>query len=198
MNCPDAASATDRQGMRSAMRERRRHTPPAERIAVAEAVALHLLPRLHGREGFIAGYWAIGGEVMLHRVQASLPGTLGWCLPMLHADRRLRFARWDTGGALAPNRHGIPEPQVLADAQLVPEEMAVVLLPLLAFDGHGHRLGMGGGWYDRSFAFRRQRAGRPWLVGMAHGWQQVPAIAAQDWDVPLDAVVTEQGIQEFR
>jgi 5-formyltetrahydrofolate cyclo-ligase len=199
LNSPDAAQrAADRQALRRAQRERRRQLPAAERIAAAEAIAQHLRPRLHGREGFIGGYWAIGGEVLLHRVQATLPDTLGWCLPLLHGDQRLRFARWSTGDALNPNRFGIPEPVAPNTAQLLPEEMSVVLLPLLAFDGHGQRLGMGGGWYDRSFAFRRQRPGRPWLVGVAYGWQRVPAVVAEDWDVPLDAVVTEQGFQEFR
>ena len=58
-------------------------------------------------------------------------------------------------------------------------------------DGHGQRLGMGGGWYDRSFAFRRDRAAPPWLVGAGFGVQQVDALEGADWDILPDAICTE-------
>src|SRR3546814_13859404 len=74
------------------------------------------------------------------------------------------------------------------------EDMALVVAPLVAFDAQCHRLGMGAGWYDRSFAFRRDRAAPPWLVGAAFATQQVDSIAAQSWDVRMDAVSTEQQI----
>ena len=59
------------------------------------------------------------------------------------------------------------------------------------FDATGQRLGMGGGWYDRSFAFRRDRAAPPWLVGAGFAAQQVPALEAAGWDVVPDAICTE-------
>jgi 5-formyltetrahydrofolate cyclo-ligase len=70
--------------------------------------------------------------------------------------------------------------------------MALVVAPLVAFDAGCHRLGMGAGWYDRSFAFRRDRAAPPWLVGAAFASQQVDAIAVESWDVPMDAICTER------
>jgi len=184
------------------MRERRRALPVRERLDAAAAVASHLLPELATFEGRIAGYWAVGGELPLHAVQANLPATLRWCLPVLHEDGRLRFREWSAGQALEPNRHGIPEPSQgpLVDA----EALTVVLVPLLAFDAKGDRLGQGGGWYDRSFAFRRsgddapaaaQRS--PRLVGIAYDWQQVDALEAADWDVPLDAVATPSAFHRF-
>ena len=199
MTSPDTATSADPRGpLRAALRARRQTLSPVDRLRTAEAIARHLQPRLQGIDGFIAGYWAVGGEVLLHAVQNSLPETLGWCLPVLHEGGSLRFARWNAGEALVPNRFGIPEPHVPAQALVLPEALSVVLLPLLAFDGHGNRLGMGGGWYDRSFAFRRQRTGRPRLIGVGYEWQRQPALPAQDWDVPLDVVVTEAGFQEFR
>ena len=66
-----------------------------------------------------------------------------------------------------------------------------MVVPLVAFDARGQRLGMGGGWYDRSFAFRRAHAAPPYLAGAAFSLQRVEAIAAEPWDVPLDAVCTE-------
>jgi 5-formyltetrahydrofolate cyclo-ligase len=186
------------------MRERRRAQPVRERLDAAAAVASHLLPELAAFEGRIAGYWAIGGELPLHAVQANLPATLRWCLPVLHEDGRLRFREWSAGQALEPNRHGIPEPA--AGPLRAADELAVVLVPLLAFDAKGDRLGQGGGWYDRSFAFRRterdhapspDRTLVPRLIGIAYDCQQVDALEAADWDVPLDAVVTPSAFHRF-
>jgi 5-formyltetrahydrofolate cyclo-ligase len=66
-----------------------------------------------------------------------------------------------------------------------------VVVPLIAFDARGHRLGMGAGWYDRSFAFRSARAAPPWLVGAGFAAQQVDTLSPESWDVTLDAVCTE-------
>ena len=104
---------------------------------------------------------------------------------------RLRFAPWRAGDALVTNRYGIPEPDVASANALRAEDMALIVLPLVGFDANGHRLGMGGGWYDRSLAFRHADAAPPWLVGAAFETQRLDAIAAEAWDVRLDAVCTE-------
>ena len=78
--------------------------------------------------------------------------------------------------------------------------MDVILLPLVAFDRKGYRLGMGGGYYDRSLAFRRSRQQwrRPRLIGVAHSCQQHPGLPQQHWDVPLDCIITESEIIPIR
>ncbi len=141
--------------------------------------------------GHVAGYWAVDGEVGLHAWQMRLPPALQYCLPRLHEDGRLRFAPWKPGGALVTNRHGIPEPDVDTSACLQPEQMALVVLPLVGFDARCHRLGMGGGWYDRSFAFRQSQAAPPWLVGAGFTAQRLDHVQPQAWDVTLDAVCCE-------
>lgn len=143
------------------------------------------------RSGFVAGYWAVDGEIGLHAWQLRLPLSLHYCLPVLHEDGCLRFAPWKAGAALLTNRHGIPEPDVDADALLVPAQMALIVLPLVGFDADCRRLGMGGGWYDRSFAFRQAQPAPPWLVGASFATQQVDQIDMEDWDVALDAVCSE-------
>ena len=106
-------------------------------------------------------------------------------------DDRLRFAPWRAGEALVANRYGIPEPADTRHA-LPADAMTMIVMPLVGFDAHGHRLGMGGGWYDRSLAFRRNHASPPpWLVGAGFAVQQVDALRAEPWDVPLDAICTE-------
>ena len=164
----------------------------------ADAVARHVSAQPDLREpGYVAGYWAVGGEVPLHAVQLRLAPAQVWCLPVLQADGSLRFAPWRAGDPLVNNRFGIPEPEVEPASTLPPEAMSVVLVPLVGFDRAGNRLGMGGGYYDRAFAFRRAGPG-PLLVGVGYGWQALDApLEAMAWDVPLDAVVTEHGFRRF-
>ncbi len=184
----------ERRELRSAMRSRRQSLPAAERMQAAEAVSHHLLSDVAFSDGYVAGYWAIGGEVPLHVLQMRLRPSQVWCLPCLEADGRLSFAPWRPGDALESNRFGIPEPALAKSSRLAPQDMAVILMPMLAFDAAGHRLGMGGGWYDRSLAFRRSQPAPPRLVGVGYGFQQVAELPFESWDVPLDAVVTETGL----
>ena len=182
----------DRATVRQQLRQRRRDLTAATRIAAAEALAGRILalPFLP-RQGHVAGYWAMDGEIGLHVLQLRLPPGLVWCLPVL-AGEVLRFAPWHPGDPLVSNRYGIPEPDVAPAACLGAEQLALAVMPLVGFDAGGQRLGMGGGWYDRSFAFRRDRAAPPWLVGVGFAAQQVPALPVEDWDVAVDAICTEQ------
>jgi 5-formyltetrahydrofolate cyclo-ligase len=188
----------DRDALRRELRQRRREIPAAARIAAAEQLAGRVLALPFApTTGYVAGYWAMDGEIALHAWQLRLPPALTYCLPVLGQDGCLRFAPWRPGDALASNRFGIPEPDVAVESLLAPAAMALVLVPLVGFDARGHRLGMGGGWYDRSFAFRNRRADNPqspppWLVGAAFAAQQLDALAAEPWDVALDAVCSER------
>jgi 5-formyltetrahydrofolate cyclo-ligase len=181
-----------RRQLRQDLRARRRALPAAQRIAAADALANQLLSLPFApSSGHVAGYWAMDGEIALHAWQLRLPSGCVYCLPVLCDDQRLRFAPWRPGDPLVSNRHGIPEPDLSPSSLLEPEMMALVVLPLVGFDDLGNRLGMGGGWYDRSFAFRHERSAPPHLVGAAFALQQVPSFEAESWDVRLDAVCTE-------
>jgi 5-formyltetrahydrofolate cyclo-ligase len=185
-----------RRALRKSLRELRAAIPAATRIAAADAVADNLLQLPAVREAnTIAGYWAVGGEMPLHSLVTRLPQRTRYCLPMLQADRTLRFAPWRSGEAVVVNKFGIPEPEAESPA-LRPSELDVVLLPLVGFTREGHRLGTGGGWYDRSFAFRRNAPAPPLLIGVGFACQQIDAeasarLGAREWDVPLDAIATE-------
>ena len=190
-----------RAQLRDDLRTRRRAIPAATRIAAAQALAERLLALpFMPAAGYVAGYWAMDGEIALHAWQLRLPSALTYCLPVLGRDKRLRFAPWRPGEPLASNRFGIPEPDVTASALLEPGTMALVVAPLVGFDASGQRLGMGGGWYDRSFAFRNRRADNPqspppWLVGAAFAAQRVDSVMPQPWDMPLDAACDERQTQ---
>lgn len=184
--------SSDRVALRATLRERRRVLPATQRIAAAEALAERLLALpFFPRAGRVAGYWAVDGEIGLHAFQLRLPPSIRYCLPMLHADRRLRFAEWRSGAPLVSNRYGIPEPDVAPGQTFAASDLALLVVPLTGFDAAGNRLGMGGGWYDRSLAFRRAQAPPPWLVGAAFSVQRAERVPTEAWDVRLDAICSE-------
>lgn len=117
-------------------------------------------------------------------------------LPVVREDgppSPLEFAAYTPVAPLVRGRHGIRTPS--ADASRCPvDEIDVVLLPLLAFDAWMTRVGSGGGYYDRTFAARRDAPAPPLLIGLAYHWQQVARLDRAPWDVPLDIVVTERAI----
>jgi len=186
----------DRAALRATIRARRRAVPAADRLRAAAGLTVHLyeVPGLaHARR--IAGYWAVDGEVSLHALLSapmlSGPDAADYCLPCIEPDRSLSFRAWKPGQPVEANRYGIPEP--VDGERLLPEQIDVVLVPLLGFDRRGNRLGSGAGFYDRSFAFLRgqSRPAGTLLVGVAYSGQEVDALPAEDWDVPLDFVATE-------
>lgn len=146
----------------------------------------------HGKEvdltTFMLAAWQFRKQTFLP-VLAHFPKGHLWWLP------------YEMDTPLYHNRFGIPEPRHprrLRRTKL--RSLDVILMPLVAFDMQGQRIGMGGGFYDRSLA-RLQHSHHSWhrpkLVGVAFSWQQVQSIPAQPWDIPMDAVITEQSITFF-
>ncbi len=109
---------------------------------------------------------------------------------------RLWFAQVLPDTPLALNRFGIPEPAVTARSLLRAQELDLILMPLVGFDLNGNRLGMGGGFYDRSLEFLRHRRywHKPRLLGLAHECQRLEALAPEPWDIPLQGIVTDRAI----
>lgn len=181
--------------LRARMSMRRNELDAKQRIAAAASV-LHSLENLPEfmTDANVAGYWAVRGELPLNLAVASLARRQQhYFLPVLGAARQLYFAEYSTGTSVTHNRFGIPEPAVSTDLRLTPQAMDIILLPLLAFDRRGHRLGTGGGWYDTSLAFLREasRPAAPLLVGVGYALQEVESIPAEPWDVDLDYVATD-------
>lgn len=184
--------------VRARMSVRRSELDARQRVAAAAGVlhSLETLPEFM-TDANVAGYWAIRGELPLNLAVASLQRRdQHYFLPVLGTRRQLGFAEYTPNGTIAPNRFGIPEPVGRADALRSAPDMDVILLPLLAFDRAGNRLGTGGGWYDTSLAFLRPqpRPAVPLLVGIGYAFQEVEAVDAADWDVPLDYIATDAGL----
>jgi 5-formyltetrahydrofolate cyclo-ligase len=187
-------TSSARSELRTRLRAARVQLGAAERIAAASALvcALEELPEFLV-DAHVAGYWAVGGELPLNLVPGRLHGRgQSYYLPVLAPGNQLNFAVWKPGVAVHANRHGIPEPSDAGELWQ-PQQIDVVLVPLLGFDRAGNRLGAGGGYYDRSFAFLRERdrPTQPLLVGVGYHFQELPEVTAESWDVPLDFVATD-------
>ena len=171
-----------RRDIRRRLRKRRAELTPAQRAAAARAITTHIAGTRWLRGSRAIGlYVSIGAEVATEALRAL--AARRHCpvyLPCIvdYRQRRMVFAR-DAGALPAVNRLGIPEPNALRTIPV--RALSVVLLPILGFDRLGTRLGTGGGYYDRMFAYRRHRHSwhRPLLVGIAYQCQQLPADRAQ-------------------
>lgn len=187
----------DRHKQRQAIRTQRRALSPMERRLRSEALCAQLFRQPVFRSASnIALYLPADGEI-------DTASIIGRCwslgkkvyLPVLvpFLDNRLWFTRYKPDTRLVSNRFGIPEPQIVHRQRVKPLALDLVLTPLVGFDPQGNRLGMGGGYYDRSFAFllRRRNWKKPHMVGLAYDFQQLEMLPAQPWDVPLTAVATD-------
>ena len=193
----DHAALQVRAALRREMRQRRRHLGSADQQRAATAVARLLgSSALFRRSRDIAFYLANDGEVsLLPLLQRTARMRKRCYLPVIMPDRHLRFALYRPGDELVPNVFGILEPRRGGDVRLIDARLLdLVLMPLVAFDDAGNRLGMGGGFYDRTLRYLRHRRHwrKPRLLGIAHEFQRVASIATKEWDVPLDGVATDR------
>lgn len=186
--------------LRRALRARRRNLSPAEQKSAAARIALRVFAARWFRSSRrIAGYIPHDGEIdprpILERARRWRKLTYLPVLPRMTHDR-LWFARVTSTTRFAPNRFGIPEPIVPARALVRARQLDLILLPLVGFDARGRRLGMGGGFYDRSLAFLRAHRHwrRPHRVGAAHEFQRVTRLDPDPWDVPLTAIATDTAV----
>ena len=118
-------------------------------------------------------------------------------LPILSPLKNsLYFAPYKPGQHLKLNRFSIPEPVCRPSEWITAAQLDLLLLPLVAFDNSGNRIGMGGGFYDRTLSYMQHRSHRkkPVLAGLAHEIQKVGQLQAQSWDIPLDYIVTEKQV----
>lgn len=163
------------------------------REEASKAACLHFFEGVPLAEGeVVAAYWPIRDEMDCQPILVRLMDSgQPVCLPVVIGDGApLELRLWEDGAPLYPAGFGTLAPEDLAPKA----EPDVILIPLLGFDDRGTRLGYGGGYYDRTLA---QLAKRPRLVGLAFAAQQVDHIPRDAHDIPLDVVVTENGVTHF-
>ncbi len=187
--------------LRREMRNKRNTLAPARQSAASAG----LLDQLRSIISFnsartIAMYLVNDGEIDPARV-------MQWCwenakiptVPVVQGDSGiLVFAEVTPKTRFRENRFGIREPVITQTRVVTARQLDLVLLPLVAFDQVGNRLGMGGGFYDRTFEFLANTdTTRPELIGIAHEIQKVKQIHVEPWDIPLTTVVTDKQVYSF-
>lgn len=186
------ATPQTRADIRHTLREQRRALSDADQNRAAIGLATHLAGHLwFVRARHIAFYLPNDGEID-PRPLMSLAHQLGkrCYLPVVTPRGDLQFRRYQPGQALQRNRFGIEEPRLGAPSR--PHWLLdLTFLPLVGFDHCGNRLGMGGGFYDRTFGQGPAAAGR--RLGLAHSCQAWPLLPAESWDIPLHGIATERG-----
>lgn len=189
--------------IRKKMQERRNSLNDTMRCQLAKQFTQHLFQtRLFKTSNKIACYLPFNGEMDLQFVIQQIWKMNKTCyLPVLNKlnQRQLLFSRFDANTQLKKNKFGIHEPVVSPRNAVNAHNLDLILMPLVAFDQSGNRLGMGGGFYDRTLAFLTQRTIwlKPKIVGVAYEFQQVNSIKNDAWDIPLNAVMTEIKQYEF-
>lgn len=197
--------ALAKKQLRSELRARRHALNPTQQMQASMLLLRHLLklPQFM-RARNVALYIANDGEINPEPIARQLWKMEKHCfLPVLRPDKRkdLWFVEYTPDALLTKNRFGIPEPDFRTQHKMSAQLLDVVLMPLVGFDRTGARLGMGGGFYDATFAFKKKPfvgnkkpAGKPALIGLAHACQQVDSLATDTWDIPLFAIATDQEI----
>lgn len=189
--------------IRRTIRARRRLLSRREQRNHSLSAASHFIKNIHlVRARRIALYLAADGELdpqplaeRLRKLNKKL------YLPVLKPGpyNALWFSELHPDDRLQPNRFGIAEPDIRRRKPVAPWSLDLIIVPLVAFNNAGVRMGMGGGYYDRTLAYQLKHKQwiRPVLIGYAHDLQRVGGLARQPWDVPLHGVITERGYESF-
>lgn len=190
--------ATVKAEQRRLLRAKRRALSRPEQAAAAQALTRRVATlRFFLNSRRLAAYLPHDGEIDPRSLllQALALGKRCY-LPVLAFGDRLRFAPLTANTRFRRNRFGIPEPIVPRSSLVGAQALDLILLPLVGFDLRCNRLGMGGGFYDRSLVLlsRPRVWERPRLIGLAHDFQQIDTLTVDAWDVPLSAVVTDRAI----
>ncbi|MEE4675787.1 5-formyltetrahydrofolate cyclo-ligase [Pseudomonas alliivorans] len=193
-----SAPSLSRPQLRRQLRKARRSLTRSQQREAARGLYRQLAQHpLLRRARHVSLYLPMDGEIdprlLLRAAQRRGKATY---LPVLNAWPRTRmvFQRVRPGETFRPNRFRIPEPRINRAKQRRIWALDLVLMPLVGFDDEGGRLGMGGGFYDRSLAYRARRSTwrKPVLLGLAHECQKVERLAQASWDVPLQGTVSDK------
>lgn len=189
---------------RKTLRARRNELNETQQANAARALsdqAGHLRRFVAARR--VGLYLPNDGEIdpiaLMHRAWAM--GKQCFLPVVSHIDwERLWFAPVTANSRYVVNRFGIPEPDTHPREWVRAQHLDFIGMPLVGFDLKGNRLGMGGGFYDRSLAFLRQRHHwqHPHVIGFAHACQQAEVLPADPWDIPMHAIVTDTAVHQLK
>lgn len=148
--------------------------------------------------GSLGAYLAVRGEIDPNPLLVSVEPDTTIYLPVITEPKGatpMRFAPWTQATALRKGRYNIDVPDVADTALVDGMSLDTILVPMVAFDAMRNRMGMGGGYYDRTFSRRlTAESSKPQLIGVAHDFQCVDMVPAEHWDIPMDVVITDKQI----
>ena len=191
----------NKQELRRLIRKKRRALTPARRHQAGRGLKRQLKhSSLYLSATRVALYLTNDGEIDPHWAIEDL-----WqrgkevYLPVLHPlrDGHLTFIRYTKNTPMRRNRFGISEPDFSRGGHVPARFISMIGLPLVAFDARGNRLGMGGGFYDRTLAFMSEPGQKPALIGCAYAFQEVPMLPAESWDIPLQYIATDTQLKRL-
>ncbi len=201
------AIVNSRSALRQKLRQRRRQLSKPQQRRAAELLCKRLKSQpLFIRSQHIALYLPNDGEIdPTPLIRAAWKLGKRCYLPVLQPgqENRLWFIRYNATTPLIKNRYGIDQPRAHYRQSFPAKRLDLVLMPLVGFDSKGGRMGMGGGFYDRTFSFKNptttkspasipSRSCPPYLLGLAHECQQVEQLTLASWDIPLSAIATDK------
>ena len=185
----------EKRKLREAMQQKRMQLPHASMLSASQSIARQFAdhPILAFAPSF-AGYRAMRGELDVMEIFKVMERySKRTALPSVTPEKTLVYREWKLGDPLTRHTLGMEEPLPEAP-EITPE---IILVPLLAFDGEGYRLGYGGGYYDRTIEIMRQSAKPPLFFGVGFSMQEVNLVPTNEQDAPLDGVLTELGVSMF-
>ncbi|MGK0411262.1 MAG: 5-formyltetrahydrofolate cyclo-ligase [Shewanella psychromarinicola] len=181
-----------RDSIRRHIRQERNALSQAEQNQLALIASRHLLSEIQRISAKrVALYLAFDGELATNKlIKALWKLDIEVYLPRLHpfAKGHLLFIRYTADTVMINNRFNIAEPKLDVGNIATVEQLDMIVTPLVAFDNNGNRMGMGGGYYDRTLA--QVIDNKPLAVGYAHDCQQVNVLPIEYWDVPLPVIIT--------
>ncbi|MCL6363518.1 5-formyltetrahydrofolate cyclo-ligase [Pectobacterium carotovorum subsp. carotovorum] len=189
-----SSTAASRQQIRQAVRQQRRLLTPEQQSRFAQQASERVMahPKTIQADS-VAVFLSFDGELDTSPlIQQLWQQEKRVYLPVLHPFRtgHLLFLRYAPDTELVRNRLKIMEPRLDVCQVLPLPQLDVLLTPLVAFDHQGQRLGMGGGFYDRTLQYRNYTSRGPYPIGLAHDCQQVDALPVESWDIPLPEIIT--------
>lgn len=186
---------------RQLKKQRRQLSLHTQQQAARQTVGHIIRHPLFHQARHIALYIPVRGELDIQALRRHAHRKQRFYLPVLSPlpHQGLHFIEWRHTTPFTENRFHIPEPAYHPALCKAAKQMDLVITPLLAADNQGNRLGMGGGFYDRTFAFKTKQAHQrtPVLLGVCYSFQQQTSLPAQPWDIPLDALATPEYIRVF-
>jgi len=194
-----SAQASAQSEIRKHKRQQRRQLSHSQQKHHAQTLAKQIIASAEYKKSrHLACYLENDGEISPHNIiEHAWRMNKKVYLPVLSPlNNRLYFAPYNRNSRMLNNRFGIAEPACPPATWKKAWQLDLLLLPLVAFDETGNRMGMGGGFYDRTLAYLNhfQQWKKPPLIGLAHEIQKEDQLTTQDWDIPLNMVVTESDI----